>query len=100
MEGCLCSVPYTKGFTLKILKTFQSTEGSTDLDSCFFRFVDGQLFDQVPSRGEIPDAEGVYFAGKKTLPLVRGSVGFFSSLESVQQSVINGSSEQRRSGHM
>jgi hypothetical protein len=65
-----------KVFTLKILKRVQSTEGSSDPDSCFFRFIDGQLFDQAPSRGEIPDAEGVSCVWQRTLSLVRGSVGF------------------------
>jgi hypothetical protein len=64
-----------KVFTLKILKRVQSTKGSSDPDSCFFRFVDGQLFDQAPSRGEIPDAKGVSCVWQRTLSSVRGSVG-------------------------
>lgn len=53
----------------------QTLKGSSDLDSCFFRFVDGQLFDQAPSREEIPDAKGVSCVWQRTISSVRGSVG-------------------------
>jgi hypothetical protein len=66
-------------FTLKILKRVQSTEGSSDPDSCFFRFIDGQMFDQAPSRGEIPNAEGLSCVWQQTLSLVTANVGFFSA---------------------
>jgi len=34
------------------------------------------LFDQVPNKGEIPNAEGVSCVWQRTLSSVRGSVGF------------------------
>jgi hypothetical protein len=67
-----------KVFTLKILKRAQSTEGSNDLDSCFFKFIDGQLFDQAPRKGEIPDTEKVSCVWQRTLSSVRGSVGLLA----------------------
>ena len=39
-----------KVFTLNIMKRVQSTQGSSSPDSCFFKFVDGKLFHQNPSR--------------------------------------------------
>jgi hypothetical protein len=53
----------------------QTLKGSSDLDSCFFRFVDGQLFDQAPHREEISDAKGVSCVWQRTISSVRGSVG-------------------------
>jgi hypothetical protein len=63
-----------KVFTLKILKRVQSTKGSRDPISCFFRFIDGRLFDQARSRGEILDAEGVSCGCHRTLSLIRGKL--------------------------
>jgi hypothetical protein len=73
-----------KVFTLKILKRVQSTEGNNNPDSCFFRFIDGQLVDQAPNRGEVQDAKGASCDCWRTLSLVRGSVRF-CTLERVLQ---------------
>ena len=40
---------HVDGFNLKILNSVESTKGSNYPNSCFFKFVDGQLFDQSPS---------------------------------------------------
>ena len=48
-----------KVFTVKIPKRVRSREGSNDPNSCFFRFIDGQPFDQSPRKRDIPYAKGV-----------------------------------------
>jgi hypothetical protein len=63
-------------FTSKILKRVQRTEGSSDTNSGFFKFIDGQPFDQAPSRGEISNANGVSCFWQRTLSTIRGSVRF------------------------
>lgn len=80
-----------KVFTLKILKRIQITEGSSTTDSCLFEFIDDQLFNQALSRGEIQNAKGVSCDWQRTIFSIRGSDGFFSTFESVQQITVNGS---------
>ena len=44
-------------FTLKILNSVQSIKVSNYPNSCFVKFVNGQLFGQATSKGEIPNLE-------------------------------------------
>ena len=59
-----------KVFTLKILKRVQNINEINGPNSCFFRFIDGQLFEQAPSRRDTPDVEGVSCVWWRTLSLV------------------------------